>query len=268
MPAMIALGTPIMHRNAIAFFAFVTLFAVAGCRSAAHCTYDHGALIRGDITPKRIALVFTGGEHGEGTAAILDTLQTTGVAASFFLTGDYLAVPEYRPLVHRMLAEGHYVGPHSHAHPLYCPWDDRERTLITHDAFVADLQQNIAEMRELGALPPGEPVYFIPPYEWFNEDQVRWSREIGVTLFNFTPGSGSNRDYIPEGEPGWRPSAQIRREILTFESTAEHGLNGFILLLHLGSQRADKMHAELPQLLRELKRRGYNFARIDKADWN
>ena len=33
---------------------------------------------------------------------------------------------------------------------------------------------------------------------WYNEDQVRWSRPMGVLLFNFTPGSGSNRDWAPE----------------------------------------------------------------------
>jgi endoglucanase len=223
-----------------------------------------GAPIRGDTSRKEIALVFTGDEYGEGTATILDTLRTLDIRAGFFLTGNYMAVPGHRRLVRRMLAEGHYVGPHSHAHLLYCDWSDRDKTLVTREKFVADLERNLADLRALGALPPEQPVYFIPPYEWYNANQVRWARELGITLFNFTPGSGSNRDWIPEDHPRFVPAAEIRRDVLAHESTAEDGLNGFILLLHLGSQRSDKMHPEIAPLLRTLCDRGYRFARIDR----
>ena len=236
-------------------------------RPARAPTYDHGAIIRGDATQKRIALIFTGGEHGEGTAPILAALRDCGVQASFFVTGDFLAVPELRALVPRMVAEGHYVGPHSHGHLLYCPWDDRERSLVTRQEFVADLERNMAELRTLGALPPKQRVFFIPPFEWFNADQVEWARELGVTLFNFTPGSGSNRDYIPESEPRFESSEQIRDNILAYEQTVPSGLNGFYLLLHLGSQRRDKMHTQIEVLVRELLKRGYEFVRVDATGW-
>jgi peptidoglycan/xylan/chitin deacetylase (PgdA/CDA1 family) len=163
-------------------------------------TFDHGAPIRGDVARKQLALIFTGGEYGEGAAHILDELARRKIHAGFFLTGDFLRDEALRPLVERMIAEGHYVGPHSDAHLLYCPWEDRSKTLVTADAFKADLAKNIADIRALGGLPKtGDAVCFIPPFEWFNDDQVRWSREMGVLLFNFTPGSGSNRDYAPEG---------------------------------------------------------------------
>jgi peptidoglycan/xylan/chitin deacetylase (PgdA/CDA1 family) len=231
-------------------------------------TYDHGALIRGDRASKRIALVFTGGAHGEGTAPILDALRELKLKASFFVTGDYLGGSEQRELVPRMVAEGHYVGPHSHAHPLYCSWEDRAQTLVSRAEFVADLERNTRDLRSLGALPAGQRVYFIPPYEWYNEDQVRWSRALGVTLFNFTPGSGSNRDWIPESDPKWTSSSAICRNVLEFEATRGDGLNGFIMLLHLGSQRNDKMHAHVGPLLEALVARGYRFVRIDQAGWD
>ncbi len=240
----------------------------AACAARPAYTYDHGALVRGDSTRKQIALVFTGGEHGEGTEPILDALRALNAKAAFFVTGDYLARQEYQPLVRRMAAEGHYVGPHSHAHPLYCSWEDREHTLVTRANFAADLERNIRQLRGLGALPTGQRVFFIPPYEWYNADQVRWSREMGVTLFNFTPGSGSNRDWIPETDARWVSSEQIQHDILAFEESADNGLNGFILLLHLGSQRVDKMHTQVGPLLRALAMRGYRFVRIDQAGWH
>lgn len=228
-------------------------------------TFVEGGVTRGDASSRRLALIFTGGDYGEGSEHILDTLQAQGVKGSFFVTGDYLRKPENAAPLKRMLAEGHYLGPHSDAHLLYAPWEDRSRTLITEKQFREDLQKNIDDLRRYGALrDPAWPIYFIPPYEWYNQDQVRWSRPMGVLLFNFTAGSGSNRDWAPEGHKSFAPSQKILEDILTYEQKDPRGLNGFLLLLHLGSQRQDKMHLLLGPLIESLKDRGYSFARVDE----
>jgi peptidoglycan/xylan/chitin deacetylase (PgdA/CDA1 family) len=228
-------------------------------------TRVEGAPVRGDTSRKELALVFTGGEFGEGTPHILDALAARKIKASFFVTGDFLRQPELRPLVRRMVADGHYVGPHSDSHPLYCPWEDRSKTLVTEAFFKADLKENTDDLRDLGALrtKPDQSVYFIPPFEWYNADQTRWAREMRVQLFNYSPGSGSNRDYAPEGHKSFVPSRQIVDDILAYERKDPHGLSGFLLLLHLGSARTDKVHPEIDRLLDELRQRGYAFARVD-----
>ena len=86
---------------------------------------------------------------------------------------------------------------------------------------------------------------------------------MGVLLFNFTPGSGSNRDWAPEDHKSFVPSQKILDDILAYEKKDPHGLNGFLLLLHLGSQRKDKMHVLLDPLLQQLSSRDYGFVRID-----
>ena len=227
-------------------------------------TYDHGGIVRGDRSRKQIALVFTGGDFGEGTAPILDTLRDEHVPASLFATGGFLRRPELAKLLQRAAREGHYVGPHSDQHLLYAPWEGREKSIVSEQQFKQDLKKNIDDLRHLGALPKGQGVFFIPPYEWFNEDQVRWARSMDVTLFNFSPGSGSNRDYLPESDKRFVSSREILRGILDYESRSPDGLNGYILLLHLGADRQDKMYLLLPELIRELRNRGYNFVRIDK----
>jgi endoglucanase len=226
-------------------------------------TYDHGGIVRGDTSQKRIALIFTGGDFGEGTGEILDTLERLDIKAGFFVTGAYVRKPEHQPLLRRIVAEGHYLGPHSDSHPLYCPWENREQTLVSPEFFREDLERNIADLRRFGALQSGT-ICFIPPYEWFNEDQVRWAREMGIVLFNFTPGSGSNRDWAPESERSFVPSATIISDILKYEERDPHGLNGFLLLLHLGSGRQDRMFPHMGPLFGELHRRGYTFVRIDE----
>lgn len=260
------------HRSSIATLLGCVGVALAGCASVPRgvptsqpaWTYDQGGIVRGDVARPRVALVFTGGDYGEGTTHILDTLQAAGIKASFFVTGAYIGRPEHATLLRRMVAEGHYLGPHSDAHLLYCAWEDRGRTLVTEEEFRTDLERNIAELRRFGALGGRGPIYFIPPYEWFNADQVRWARAMGVVLFNFTPGSGSNRDWVPEGQRGFVSSETILAGILDYEQRDPHGLNGFLLLLHLGSQRQDKMHVQLKPLVETLAGRGYTFVRVDE----
>lgn len=231
--------------------------------SGAQFTLDDGAVVRGNLEQKRIALIFTGGDYGEGTVPILDTLGRLSIKAGFFVTGAFLSQAERRSLVQRAVKEGHYVGPHSDQHPLYCPWDNREKSLVSQAEFTKDLQKNISDLKQLGALASGS-IYFIPPYEWFNRDQVKWAGELGVRLFNFSPGSGSNRDYMPESDPHFVSSRVILQDILAYEKKDPHGLNGYILLIHLGADRKDKMYVLLEPLITELQGRGYKFIRIDE----
>jgi peptidoglycan/xylan/chitin deacetylase (PgdA/CDA1 family) len=239
--------------------------AVATTQSARSWCFDHGGVVRGDVSKKQLALIFTGGDFGEGTEHILNVLRDQHIHASFFVTGDFLRKPEDVPLIRRAIKEGHYVGPHSDRHPLYCPWEDREKTLVSEEDFRADLQKNIDDLRALGALQDkSKPIFFIPPYEWFDADQVSWSRKMNVLLFNFTPGSGSNRDWAPEGHKSFVPSQQITDDILAYEQKDPHGLNGFMLLLHVGSERKDKTFLLLEPLVIELKKRDYGFARINE----
>ncbi|MEO1498632.1 MAG: glycoside hydrolase family 9 protein [Planctomycetota bacterium] len=226
-------------------------------------TMAHGGIVRGPTDEKRLALVFTGGDHGEGAAEILQTLSERDIRASFFLTGGFLAQSELAGAVRRMLDDGHQIGPHGDAHLLYAPWDDRERSLVTEQQFKRDLAKNLAELRGLGAAFDA-PTYFIPPYEWYNARHAAWAADLGCTLFNFTPGSGSHRDFAPEGHAAFRPSERLVAEILDHEATAPDGLNGHLLLLHLGSQRQDKVPPHLGELLDELAARGYTFARVDE----
>ena len=60
------------------------------------------------------------------------------------------------------------------------------------------------------------------------------------------------------------PSAKLIDDVLAFEQRDPHGLNGFLLLLHLGSQRNDKVHPHIGRLLDELTKRGYAFVRVDE----
>jgi endoglucanase len=229
----------------------------------ASCVVDAGGIRRGPPEQKRLALVFTADQFVEGADAILETLDATHIRASFFLTGNALAAPHMRAWARRAVAAGHYLGPHSHGHLPYASWDERARSLVDKQRLQADLYHNLADLRDLGAARQ-TPVYFVPPFAWYNADHVDWAKELGCQLVSFTPGSGSQRDFAPEGHQAFRPSLALIREILDYEAHADAGLNGHLLLLHLGSARQDKFHPHLGELIEQLRARGYTLVRIDE----
>jgi endoglucanase len=242
--------------------------ARAGAAAADPCarfTCDEGAVVRGDISSRRLALVFTGGSFADGGEHIRRALRDEGIKAGFFFTGDFFRTPDFAPTIRGLVEDGHYVGPHSDRHLLYCDWNDRSKTLVGREEFRADLEANFREMERFGvAREKGH--LFIPPYEWHNRDIAGWSREMDLRLFNFTPGTSSNADYTTPDMPEYLDSRTIYGRILAYEEKDPAGLNGFILLVHIGTDpaRTDKFYLLLGDLVRELKKRGYSFARIDE----
>jgi len=224
-----------------------------------------GALVRLDTTEKTIYLCFTGHEFAEGGEQIAATLRVQNVQASFFFTGDFYRKAAFRPLVLRLREEGHYLGAHSDRHLLYCTWEVRDSLLVTREEFVRDVRNNYAEMARFG-IAEGEVRYFLPPYEWYNRSIVRWTGEIDLTLVNYTPGTRSHADYTtPDMGSSYVSSEAILGSVLHYEATQPSGLNGFILLMHIGTapERTDKLYVQLGDLLDTLVSRGYRFSRID-----
>ena len=224
---------------------------------------DEEGIIRGNINRKELSLVFTGHEYADGAEVILNTLNKNKVEGSFFLTGDF-----YRkfPDISRRLQElGHYLAPHSDKHLLYADWTNRDSTLVSKSQFEEDLKDNYRAMESVG-LRIDSPLYFMPSYEWYNSEISRWAYGLGVKVVNFTPGTTSNADYTTPEMSNYRSSEVIYNNILEFEENDVDGLNGFILLIHIGTdpKRTDKLYDRLDDLITELKKRDYEFVRVDE----
>ena len=107
-------------------------------------------------------------------------------------------------------------------------------------------------------------LYFLPAYEWYNNDISSWCSELGVQLINFTPGTGSNADYTVPEMKSYKSSEEIYQNILNYEQI--NTLNGFMLLVHIGTdkRRTDKFYNYLDKLIKTLKSKGYEFTPVDK----
>jgi peptidoglycan/xylan/chitin deacetylase (PgdA/CDA1 family) len=224
-----------------------------------------GATIRASIAKKEIALVFTGDEFADGGKVIADALQQQSIKASFFFTGKFYRNQSFQPLIKRLSRQGNYLGPHSDQHLLYCDWNNRDSLLVTKSQFINDLHSNLDAIEKNGISKSGIKC-FLPPYEWYNDSIATWTKQEGIKLINFTPGTLSTADYTYPELKNYRSSTQIYQSIIEKEKEDSNGLNGFILLVHIGTdpKRTDKFYNHLNKLIKLLKQKGYQFKKVDE----
>jgi peptidoglycan/xylan/chitin deacetylase (PgdA/CDA1 family) len=211
-------------------------------------------------------LVSTGDGFADGGKYIAKVLKEENIHGSFFLTGNFYRNRKFKKIIKELKRNGNYLGSHSDKHLLYCDWEKRDSLLVTKQEFTEDLQNAYKELNKWN-IEKNEAHYFLPPYEWYNDSIAKWTNEMGLQLVNFTPGTRSNADYTyPEMGNKYVSSDSVFNSIIHYEMRSSNGLNGFILLVHLGTdpRRTDKFYKRLPELINELKERGYHFVRIDE----
>jgi peptidoglycan/xylan/chitin deacetylase (PgdA/CDA1 family) len=239
--------------------------AVGGAAVVSAAIVSEGGILRGPTDTRRVALLFTGHEFAEGAGAILDGLAAARGKGSFFFTGDFLRRADFAPIVRRVVAEGHYLGPHSDRHLLCCAWEARSRLLVTRPAFETDLLANLTLIERAG-VPRRSITHWVPAYEWWNAETAAWARALGVETVGFTPGTRANADYTEDDDPRFVSTDRILESIRQREALDARGLSGFLLLMHVGSgpSRTDKLHVRFGELAAWLRSRGYELVRVDE----
>ena len=89
---------------------------------------------------------------------------------------------------------------------------------------------------------------------------------MGLQVVNYTSaGTYTNGDYTTPDMKNYYSSQFIMDKVLSVEK--KDGLNGHIMLVHLGTEdsRKDKFYARLPELIRKLRRLGYEFVPLTDA---
>jgi len=234
-------------------------------QSSSPFQFIQGAIVRGDTSVRELALVFTGDTYADGGMHIARVLEQQGIKGSFFLTGKFYRNPDFKAVLDALMAGGHYMGAHSDQHLLYCDWKKRDSLLVSREEFRMDLENNYKAMQAFG-IEKEDASFFLPPYEWYNDSIAAWTSSLGLQLINFSFGTLSHADYTVPGTSGYRTTQEICSSILDYETAFPSGLNGFILLSHIGTElsRSDKFYHHLDKLISELRSRGYRFLRVDE----
>jgi endoglucanase len=209
-------------------------------------------------------LVFTGDEFADGGMYIAKVLKEHKVKASFFFTGRFYRNPAFKELIATLKKDGHYLGSHSGQHLLYNDWAKRDSLLVTRQGFDKDLTDSYEALGQWG-IDKDEAAYFLPPYEWYNDTITAWTLARGLKLVNFTPGTRSNADYTwPEMGNRYRSSQEIYDSVISYETQQLSGLNGFMLLVHIGTdpKRTDKFYFKLSKIVRYLQSKNYRLQTV------
>lgn len=249
-------------------FSFAIFLSVFGIFSIIIRAQDgeisSGAIIRTDTAQKEIHLIFTGHHFADGGQTIREILKKHKVKASFFFTGDFYRNPDFSSIIKGLKKDGHYLGGHSDNHIMYVSPESTKSTIVTREEFRIDLKNNYAAMKRFG-INRRDAYIYLSPFERYNQETADWVKAEGLTLINFTPGTLSNEDYsIPSMGNGYVNSDKIYESIIKYEQGSEVGLNGFILLTHIGTvpERTDKFYFKLDKLISGLEAKGYKFTKL------
>jgi peptidoglycan-N-acetylmuramic acid deacetylase len=178
-----------------------------------------------------VTLTFDEGYENGYTSIILDALRDKGVKAIFFVTGDY--VKSNKPLIRRMIDEGHIIGNHGMKHksiPGLSAEGLAEDIMSLHDLVKAEFGYDM--------------IYYRPPCGEFSERSLKQVQDLGYTtlMWSFA--------YV-DWEENNQPAPDTAFERIT---SAAH--EGEIMLLHaVSSVNADLM----PEIIDNFREQGLEF---------
>ena len=186
-----------------------------------------------------VALTFDAGANADGLLAILSTLRTSGVPATFFLTGNF--VRSYPALSAELARDGFRLGDHSVDHPYFTQLGDSQIRSEVLDAASAIRSVTGADPKPLFRFPYGD--YDVRTLEVVNA--------LGYVAVGWTV------DTLGwEGTSSGITTASIVSRVLAALRPGE------IVLMHVGSNPGDHSTLDaqaLPGLIGSLRSAGYSF---------
>ena len=209
--------------------------------------YDQAVLVRrhtfykADITEKVVALTFDDGPSPIWTPKILDALKESGIKATFFMLGEYVA--KYPDVARRVVAEGHEVENHTYDHHVLLYYKEEE--------LVQEIRQAEEVIREVTGKTTK---LFRPPKAWVTENEKRDIRDLGYEVVLWTLNS---KDWV-----SFDDKYIIRYIVKNIQP-------GDIILFHdsggvfstEGGSRKDTVKT-IPRLVERLKEKGYRFVTV------
>lgn len=187
---------------------------------------------------KEVVLTFDDGPLPPASTEILDTLASQCVKATFFLVGEM--AHSFPSVVRRIYAEGHTIGTHSQDHPLRFDRLPIEKLRWEIDQGIANVSAALGNPDEMA------PFFRIPGLGRAPEVESELTARSLVTF---------SVDVVADD---WfhhiKPADVVSRAVSRLE---KH--NGGILLLH---DIHKSTAAALPDLLKELKEKGFHIVHV------
>jgi peptidoglycan/xylan/chitin deacetylase (PgdA/CDA1 family) len=225
----------------------------------------------GTTSKKLISLTFDGGSFSNCTKDILDTLKSRNVTATMFLTGYY--IQRNKELVRRMIAEGHDIGNHTTTHPHLTTWamNRWHNTLpeITETFICNELDKTNLIFKKITQLNLSP--FWRAPYGETNNEINKWALNCGYLHIGWKQArrwkdNYDTNDWVPNPEtPGYYTPQQVIDKFSILSEKKPYGMNGAIILMHLGTVRKNEnqqIHTILGTIIDSLQKKSYEFVTI------
>ncbi len=218
---------------------------------------------RGNREFKKLAFTFDGGSDDAHTEEILAILKEHDLQCTLFLTGKFMQ--NHPNLVKEMLKNGHEIGNHTYNHPHLTTYAQNRKHNTLSNVNKKFLQDQLLETDSIfynltqQHLKP----YWRAPFGEYNKEILTWAAEAGYLHIRWTNGFDTF-DWVTDASSKlYRTPEEIYNHIMKRETKHPKGLNGVIVLMHLGSHRNnDHVFEALPQLINNIRERGYQLSSV------
>lgn len=197
---------------------------------------DPAAIYSVQTDKKVIALTFDISWGDKRTEPILDVLEQNGVKkATFFLSSPW--TKSHPEIVSRIMKSGYEIGSHGHKHVNYSTLTDEQirNEIKTAHTIITEVT---GKEPSLLRLPNGD----------FNKRVLKEAKDQGYTVIQWDTDS---LDWLNKG---------VDNIVNTVVSKAHPG---DIVLMH-ASDSSKQTHEALPQIIKELKAKGYEFVTVSE----
>jgi peptidoglycan/xylan/chitin deacetylase (PgdA/CDA1 family) len=231
-------------------------------------TFDNGTNRK-----KLVALTFDGGSHYSAAKEILDTLHSRHIRATMFVTGWFIR--KNPGVIKRIVHDGHEVGNHTYSHPHLTSWaQDRTHTTlpsVSQSGLCEELSKTNTIFRSL--IGKDMAPLWRAPYGERNRQICRWAHTCGYLHVGWRQGRSwrqtlDTNDWVPDEEtPGYHSPDEVLEKILNLARQSPYGINGGIVLMHLGTVRKNpdqQVHRVLGRLIDSLRELGYHFVTVSE----
>jgi len=225
---------------------------------------------RGSAERQQVALTFDGGSTDNAATQILGILKENNLTVTVFLTGGF--VQKFPEITKRLVQEGHEIGNHTWNHPHLTSFAADKRNLTLPTVTREFLQDQLTRTAQIFAEVTGEKMapYWRAPYGEHNAEIRQWAAELGYRHVGWTKGrnwqeSMDTMDWVADTtSKAYHPAEEILAHLLKMAEEAAPGLNGGIILTHLGSHRQDGDHfyTVLPRLISGLRGKNFTLVKI------
>jgi peptidoglycan/xylan/chitin deacetylase (PgdA/CDA1 family) len=203
------------------------------------CVPAGPSLVYGGPADRRdIALSFDDGPWSDPpTIDFVNELKRLGVPGTFFEIGEQIGEFDPGGSVERaMLADGDMIGNHTWTHP--------DMTRLAPAAQTSELEQTSAAIRRATGFTP---CLWRPPYGAIDPEVESLARRLGMLTIDW---SDDTRDWSLPGTTA------------IVETALREAGNGGIILMHFGGGPREETLAAVPQIVADLRARGYRFVNL------